>query len=199
MANAIIDGTSALMLSGETAMGRYPVAAVAAMAEIAREAEVVEPFHAPDDLREGEEAAVMRAAVYLARAIEARAVVVPTTTGGSARACSKHRPRQVIVALALSEQVANQLALEWGVVPGVIEPAAGMSSFVEGVLRRAQQVARLPAGARVVMTYGPVVAQAGGTSVIVIQRIGRPPSWRGAVHRPTGRPSGPPRGPAAPG
>ncbi len=193
VANAIIDGTSALMLSAETATGRYPVEAVAAMAEIALEAEEAEPFRAPNDLQEAQEAAVMQAAVFLARAIEARALVVPTTTGGSARACAKHRPRQVIVALALTETVANQLALEWGVVPAVVEPAAGMSSFVEGVLLRAQQVGRLSAGSRVVLTYGPVVAEAGGTSVIVVQRIGRPASWRGAIHRSPGRPARRPR------
>jgi pyruvate kinase len=192
VANAVIDGTSALMLSGETAAGRYPVEAVAAMAEIALEAEGVESVPSHATLREADEAAVMHAAVMLAGAIDARAIVVPTSTGGSARACARHRPRQLIIALALSQEVANQLALEWGVVARVVEGAETLDDFIEKVLRGAQAAARLPYGAQVVLTYGPVVNRPGSTSFIVVRRLERPrpghAPWRQAIHRSPDRP-----------
>jgi pyruvate kinase len=183
VANAVLDGTSALMLSAETAVGRYPVESVRAMAEIALAAEEGEPFSAPLDLRQSDEAAVVQAAVVLARAIDAEALVIPTTTGGSARACAKHRPAQRIVALVTSTAVASQLALEWGVQPTVIPEAASLEAFVELVLRRAQEVTGLPDGSRVVLTYGPVVARPGSTNLIVVERLGRRPAlmqpwWR---------------------
>lgn len=176
VANAVLDGTSALMLSAETAIGRHPEAAVRAMAEIARAAEAAAPQHR---LARPETAgvAVMQAAVLLADTLRARALVVPTASGNSARAAAACRPGQQIVALAHSREVANQLALEWGVLAGEIDGGRGtIDEFLVRVLDAAGRVAGLPLGERVVVTSGPAAARVGSTNLIVIERIGKRPS-----------------------
>jgi pyruvate kinase len=114
VANAVIDGTSAVMLSAETSVGDYPVESVRAMAQIATFAEEAPAIHgrAQGDAHETAAGAVMRAAVQLADDIDAAALVVPTATGGTARACSKYRRNRPIVALAHVPRVVTQLALE---------------------------------------------------------------------------------------
>ena len=119
VANAVIDGTSAVMLSAETSIGSYPVQAVLAMSDIAivaEESSVIRGGHEPDV--GGTAAAVMHAAITLADDVDAVAVIVPTTSGGTARACAKYRRRRPIIALAHDPRVANQLALEWGIRAG---------------------------------------------------------------------------------
>ena len=117
VANAVIDGTSAVMLSAETSVGAYPADAVRWMAEIAEAAEESPVIHgrAHPVVTGSTGEAVMRAAVELADELDAAAVVVPSSTGGAARACAKYRRRRPIIALAHQPGVANQLTLEWGV------------------------------------------------------------------------------------
>src|SRR3712207_4079701 len=102
VANAVIDGTSAVMLSAETSVGRYPVESVGAMAEIALAAEEAPEIHgaARGVIQDTPAAAIMHAAVQLADEVDAAAIVVPTSTGGTPRACAKYRPRRPLVALA---------------------------------------------------------------------------------------------------
>jgi pyruvate kinase len=125
VANAVYDGTDALMLSGETAVGTYGSDAVAWMDRIAREAE--SHLHEEDN-----DVAVPRGAVRdeithltcaLAREIRAHAILAPTTSGRAARLVARHRPRIPIVALAASDAVRRQLALVWGVQPVPLELA----------------------------------------------------------------------------
>ncbi|HWE10681.1 MAG TPA: pyruvate kinase [Solirubrobacteraceae bacterium] len=171
VANAVIDGTSAVMLSAETSVGAHPVAAVRAMAVIAEAAEDSPDVHdrvRGSDLAAGSPAAaVMHAAVRLAEELDAAAVVVPTATGGSARACSKYRPRQPIIALAHDGCVAEQLTLEWGVYP----VAAGLAESLDELLDTAVHVARdfagLRSGDRVVVTHGGRPGASGATNVII--------------------------------
>ena len=119
VANAVIDGTSAVMLSAETSVGSYPVEAVArwprSPSPPSRRRRSTAARAAHD--RRPPAAAVMHAAVELAEEIDAAALVVPTSTGGAPRACAKYRPPRPIVALAHDRRVADQLALEWGVYP----------------------------------------------------------------------------------
>ena len=124
VANAVIDGTSAVMLSAETGVGSYPVEAVRAMAEIAEEAERAPEIHgrARNPAFESAGGAVMHAAIELALELDAVALVVPTATGGAPRACAKYRVRRPIVAVAHDRRVADQLTLEWGVVPTLAGP-----------------------------------------------------------------------------
>ena len=179
VANAVIDGTSCVMLSGETAVGKYPVETIEQMAAIALDAQdgitplVVEGGGARDDGRTTAES-VMRAAVLLAREIKAEALVIPTETGGSARAAARFRPRRPILALCSDAEVARQLALEWGVMPEPLHqrPDEPIDALVERCLVRAQRRLGLPDGGRVVLTSGPQVATPGATSLIAVHRLG---------------------------
>lgn len=179
VANAVIDGTSCVMLSGETAVGKYPVETIEQMAAIALDAQdgitplVVEGGGARGDGRTTAES-VMRAAVLLAREIKAEALVIPTETGGSARAAARFRPRRPILALCSDAEVARQLALEWGVMPEPLHqrPDEPIDALVERCLLRAQRRLGLPDGGRVVLTSGPQVATPGATSLIAVHRLG---------------------------
>jgi pyruvate kinase len=172
--NAILDGTSALMLSGETAVGDYPSEAVEVMAEIAREAQMGSPFAVDIKATPSDQAeAVMQSATYLAEQIDANALVIPTATGGSARAASKYRPGRPIIALAEDEVVTNQLALEWGVVSATLPGHPGaIFDLLDEALWSARAAGRLNNGDTVVVTYGQSGRIAGGTDLIAVRRIG---------------------------
>ncbi len=149
VANAIYDGTDAVMLSGETAVGAYPVEAVAAMHRIICEAEE----HLIDDGRRdvfvprGDiEDHITHVTCTLARETVADAIVTPTYSGRTARHVARHRPRALIVAPAPTENVVRQLALVWGTLPvpfpGQLSPgddrleAAVRAAFVHGALKQ---------------------------------------------------------------
>ena len=124
VANAVLDGTSALMLSGETAVGRYPMEAVAMMNRIARAVEPSLSYHDPGRRREGEMSAIIaHAACDIAEELDAPVIAVPTQSGSTARQVSRFRPRRPIVAASPRQHVLQQLALEWGVVPVVRDDA----------------------------------------------------------------------------
>jgi pyruvate kinase len=170
VANAVIDGTSAVMLSAESSVGRHPVEAVRAMAVIAAAAE-----DSPDLRRSARDGAgggtraeaVMHAAVHLADELDAAAIVVPTATGGSARACSKFRPRQPIIALTHDPSVAEQLTLEWGVFPVVANVAESLDDVVAAALSVTRDFAGLGAGDRIVVTNGRKPGASGETNAII--------------------------------
>jgi pyruvate kinase len=173
VANAVIDGSSAVMLSAETSVGAHPVAAVRAMSAIAEAAE-----QSPDlchrarhgEIEAGSEAAaVLHAAVGLAEELDAAAIVVPTATGGSARACAKYRPRHPIIALAHDPLVAEQLTLEWGVYPIVTELARSLDELLETALEHARDFAGLRSGDHVVLTTGQQPGAPGATNTIIDQ------------------------------
>jgi pyruvate kinase len=173
VANAVIDGTSAVMLSAETSVGAYPVQAVRAMAEIAQAAEQAPEIHGRARAFNGETAAaaVMHAAVELADEVDAAALVVPTSTGGAARACAKYRRRRPIVALAYEQRAANQLTLEWGVHPATVEVADTVDEMIDAALLAARERTGLPSGARVVVTAGRQTGTPGGTNLIMVREI----------------------------
>jgi pyruvate kinase len=176
VANAVIDGTSAVMLSAETGIGDHPVEAVEAMASIAVAAEESPVFHGHAQVAAGghdsSAAAVMHAAVGLAEQLAATALVVPTTTGGAVRACVKFRPRAPVLALAYDPLVARQLTLEWGARPVVVE-AGELAEEQE--LNRALMIARelgpLERGDRVIITAGPKAYSPGATNVIAVREL----------------------------
>jgi pyruvate kinase len=176
VANAVIDGTSAVMLSAETGIGAYPVEAVRAMAEFAEVAEEAsEIFHATHTVERSEpDAAVMFAAVALASDVDAAALVIPTSTGGTPRACAKYRPRRLIIALAHHPRVANQLALEWGVHPRLMAAMESTDELVDHCIDAAKEIASLPIGSRLVVTAGPSTGRAGATNLILVREICEP-------------------------
>jgi pyruvate kinase len=175
VANAVIDGTSAVMLSAETSVGAYPVQAVLAMSDIARVAEessVIRGGHEPDI--GGTAAAVMHAAVTLADDVDAVALIVPTTSGGTARACAKYRRKRPIIALAHDPRVANQLALEWGLQPTTIDFIDSVDALIDESLVRARDLAGLEPGGLAVLTAGPRTGSVGATNLIVLREIPPP-------------------------
>ena len=171
VANAVLDGTSALMLSEETAVGEYPVEAVATMDLIAR---AVEPSlghrhelpSAGDEPTVGE--AISNAACDVAEALHAKALIVPTYSGGSASAMARLRPRRAIVAITHGDNVARRLALEWGVVPLVIEECVDVEQLWGRSMEAACRAGLLEAGERVVITAGTNVNIQGSTNVIKV-------------------------------
>jgi pyruvate kinase len=173
VANAIIDGTSAVMLSAETSVGAYPVESVFTMAQIAEAAERSPVIQSAEEPREPESPAdaVMHAAVTLAEHVNAIVLIVPTSTGGTARACAKHRPRRPLIALAHDARVANQLALEWGVYPTTFDVAVSADELIDSALERARDFADLPSGARAVITAGLPVGSPGATNLITLREI----------------------------
>jgi pyruvate kinase len=173
VANAVIDGTSAVMLSAETSVGEYPVEAVRAMAQIAEAAEEAPVIHGRAKARAHDTAsgAVMHAAVDLAEEVHAEALVVPTATGGTARACAKYRRKRPIIALAHVPQVVNQLALEWGVYPAPMNVVESVEEMIEEALVGAREFAGLPSGAVVVLTAGRTTGTPGATNLIMVREI----------------------------
>jgi len=169
--NAIMDGTSAVMLSAETGVGSYPVEAVRTMAEIAEIAEHQEIYCGPHAAPPRPDEAVMHAAVALARDVDAAAIVVPTTTGRTARECARYRPRRPVHALCEDERVCRQLALEWGVFPTMFEHSANTDELLEGALRLAADLNDLHTGDAVVITAGQVVGASGATNLITLRFV----------------------------
>ena len=175
IANAILDGTSAVMLSGETAQGSYPEEAVAAMDEIARVAE--RALH-PAPLREAgmsDAEAVLQAAALLGESRDCACYVTPTETGGSARALARSRPHAPIVALCSELHTARQLALEWGVVPRHFMRRPDVTTMVEDALSLVTDMMDLAIGAPVVMAHGSSISEPGRTSLIVLRHSAGPP------------------------
>ena len=172
VANAVIDGTSAVMLSAETSVGRYPVDSVRVMAEIALAAEEAPEIHgrAREVTHDTPAAAVMHAAVQLADEVDAAAIVVPTSTGGAPRACAKYRPARPLIALAHQPGIAEQLALEWGVYATRMEVAETVDELIDAALAGTRDFAGLPTGARVVITAGRA-GLAGGTNLIMVREV----------------------------
>ncbi len=173
VANAVIDGSSAVMLSAETSVGHYPVEAVRAMSQLAEAAEEYPEIHgrARAGVRDTPAASVMHAAVELAEELEAAALLVPTSGGGSPRVCAKYRRRQPIIALPHSDDVANQLTLEWGVYPRTMDVSGSVDDLIERSLLTAKEFAGLASGTQVVITAGQQTGTTGATNLIMVRDI----------------------------
>jgi pyruvate kinase len=172
VANAVLDGTSAVMLSGETAMGDYPVESVSYMDRIAR---AVEPSlgyrHQLPEVGEqptiGE--AMSNAACDLAEALGARAIVVPTYTGRTASVVARLRPRRPILGLSHHQYALQHMALEWGVTPWGIEESASVEDLWDVSLDAVRESGLVVEGDRVVITAGTAVNIPGSTNVIKVE------------------------------
>ena len=171
VANAILDGTSAVMLSAETAVGEFPVEAVATMDRIAR---AVEPSLGYRHQLPGaaEEPTIGRAmsnaACDLAEALGAKAILVPTFTGRTASAVARLRPRRPIVALTHVAISLRHMAIEWGVTPLEIPESADVDDLWRHSIDAAREAGVVEAGDRVVLTAGTAVNIPGSTNVIKV-------------------------------
>lgn len=176
VANAIFDGTDAVMLSGETAAGRYPEEAVRTMVRIAKKADAPDPdrarrYRATDVVLKPPEA-VARAASRAAEDVGAKAVIVYTESGATARLLSSQRPGVPVLALSPDITVVRRLRLSWGVYPRLmprVERLAEMLALGEKILVDADQVAT---GDRVVVVSGTRAANRGGTNMMKIHIVG---------------------------
>ena len=170
--NAVIDGTSAVMLSGETSVGAFPAEAAAAMAELARAGDGAPQLRGARNRTGGTKSrAVLRAAVDLAEQLGAAALVIPTQTGAAARECAKYRPSQPIVALAHDERVARQLTLEWGVDAVPFDEFDSVEHLIDAALLAARDEAGVEPGATVVITAGRRTGIAGGTDLLMVREV----------------------------
>ena len=171
VANAVLDGTSAVMLSGETAVGEFPFESVAYMDRIAR---AVEPsLGYRHEIPEAEEKptvgqAMSNAACDIAEALEAGAILVPTFTGRTASAVARLRPRRPIIGLTHHDYSLQHMALEWGVTPVSIPECADVEELWATSLAAAVGTQIIEKGDRVVITAGTAVNIPGSTNVIKV-------------------------------
>jgi len=175
VANAILDGTSAVMLSGETAAGRYPVEAVQTMAALALEAEAsLAEFGTLQHINPNPSnvitEAVAQAAITMADHLEAGAIVALTESGFTARMISKYRPRSPILAVTTSERVTQTLAMNWGVIPIHAEGPQDDAARIDFAVRRALTLGYVRSGDVVVATAGQA-QRAGGTNLIRVLEV----------------------------
>jgi len=176
VANAVFDGTSCVMLSGETANGKYPTEAVATMARIVERAEsayeytyvpYVEPQAGETDISD----AITHAACTTAELLNAQAIITVTTTGETARLISRFRPECPIVAVTPLEKTKRQLAISWGITSCVGETKESADILFDVGLQRAKEIGMVKEGDLVVITAGMPTGISGTTSLIKAQKV----------------------------
>jgi pyruvate kinase len=177
VANAIFDGTDAIMLSGETAAGDYPVEAVKVMATIARRAEKAleqqevrgkketEPSHTITD-------SISYATVTIAEDLGAAAIITSTKSGSTARMVSKYRPTAPILAATPSEEVARKLLLVWGVQPVIVTETDGTDEMFREAVAKCIMKGLISTGDLVIITAGVPVGVPGTTNLLKVHIVG---------------------------
>jgi pyruvate kinase len=175
VANAVYDGTSAIMLSGESAAGKYPIESVRVMGQIAEETErhidykglfQTHAFHIRNRVD-----AISHAACTMAIDLDAKAIVVTSLSGMTVRMVSRFRPPITILGLATNKRAWYKLSLSWGVLPVLTEQFPSMEVLNYYALRAAKDVLHLDPGDVVVMTGGNTSGQSGNTNVIRIETV----------------------------
>jgi pyruvate kinase len=174
VANAILDGTAAVMLSSETAIGGFPVESVKAIDRIALAIEpsvgyrhelastLEQPYPTVRD-------AISNAACDIAEVLSAEAILVPTFSGRTASGVARHRPRRPIVAVSHRRHALQQMAIEWGVVPCEIEEGRDVEHLWALTLEAAREYGIVSPGDRVVITAGTAINVAGTTNLIKVE------------------------------
>jgi pyruvate kinase len=177
VANAIFDGTDAVMLSQETAIGQYPVESVATMCRIARAAESTPYLEAPPPPAVGGldiPATVCRAAVQVAADLGASAIVAFTESGATARYVSRFRPRTPIIGLTTSESARRRMALFWGVeTASPLGVGTQVRSMIDAADQRIVQEDLVARGDLIVVVAGSPGGR-GGTNRVLVHRVGQP-------------------------
>lgn len=173
VANAILDGTDAVMLSNETAVGKYPVQAVETMARIATRIEYDRIFKRPAEEMPGRSIpnAISQAVGRIAEKLEAKAIMTLTKTGATARNVSKFRPQTPILAVTPHVDVARQLQLVWGVRPLLVLDLPSTGQTFQAALNVAQEKQLVQEGDLVVMTAGTLQGVAGSTDLVKVEIV----------------------------
>ena len=173
VANAVYDGTSAVMLSGETAAGEYPVESVNAMSKILQEAEMhVEYIRTLDNfIIKNNSEALSHSAATLAVDLNAKAIVVCTRTGGTARMVSRFRPNINIIGITTDIKAYRQLALSWGVLPAMAEEYNSTDILFYFAKQTAIRSGLVKKGDIIVMTGGTPTGKSGNSHLINVDTI----------------------------
>jgi pyruvate kinase len=173
VANAVLDGADALMLSAETSVGEYPVQAVATMARIIREAER-QPLAAATLAQEPASTggAIARAAAEVGAAVGAKALVAFTITGETARRLARYRSPIPLLAFTPQPSTRSQLALSWGVETFIVPPARHTDAMVRQVEEALLDIGRCDKGDNVVIVAGSPPGTPGRTNALRVHRIG---------------------------
>ncbi|MHB8657064.1 MAG: pyruvate kinase [Solirubrobacteraceae bacterium] len=177
IANAIMDGTDAVMLSQETAIGSYPVEAVSMMAAVAERTERALPYHAWNEDRVRRDArdpayTLAYSACSAARELGLAALVVPTLSGRSARLISAHRPEVPIFALSPGRETVRRCGLMWGVQAGSMRRHEITEALIADAAHRVVELGWVKAGERIGITAGLPSGRPGTTSLLQIQEAG---------------------------
>lgn len=175
VANAIYDGTSAIMLSGETAAGNYPVDAVKTMALIAetteKDIDYISRFKKRDDVVNPTITdAISHATVTTAHDLNAAAIITVTKGGTTARTLSKFRPNSPIIGLTTSEITCRQMAMSWGIIPGVIDEKDNTDELINHAIQISLQKGYIKKGDLVVITAGVPLGVSGTTNLLKVER-----------------------------
>lgn len=176
VANAIYDGTSAIMLSGETAAGRFPIDAVKTMALIAGTTENNTDYKKlfklrSDDIGKGVTEAISHASVTTAHDLNAAAIITVTKSGTTARRLSKFRPECPIIALTTDETTARQMNMSWGLIPGLVEEHSSTDKLITSAIEKSLEMGLVDHGDLVVITAGVPLGVSGNTNMMRVETI----------------------------
>jgi pyruvate kinase len=179
VANAILDGTDAVMLSQETAVGQYPVGAIAMLDAIARQTEKEAPYEEWNERRVSRDArdpsyTVAHSAVEAARDLGLDALVIPTLSGRSVRLVSAHRPNVPIYALSPGKETVRRCGLMWGVQAASMRRHEVTEDLIADAARRVVELGWCEPGMRVGITAGLPSGRPGSTSLLQIQVLPQP-------------------------
>ncbi|EEB36932.1 pyruvate kinase [Anaerococcus hydrogenalis DSM 7454] len=177
VANAIIDGTDCVMLSGETAAGKYPVEAVKTMRDICITTELSDDFEeniyqAEIDRKITTTNAISKSTCTIASQLNAKAIITCTASGNTAKAVSKFRPKTNIIACTIDEKVARRLSVSWGVYPVIVEKAHETDELIERAIVGALKENYVQEGDITVLTAGIPLGVSGTSNLIKVHVIG---------------------------
>ncbi|MFR7764072.1 MAG: pyruvate kinase [Anaerococcus obesiensis] len=177
VANAIIDGTDCVMLSGETAAGKYPVEAVKTMRDICITTELSDDFEeniyqTEIDRKITTTNAISKSTCTIASQLRAKAIITCTASGNTAKAVSKFRPRTNIIACTIDEKVARRLSVSWGVYPIIVDTAYETDELIERVIVGALKENYVQEGDLTVLTAGIPLGVSGTSNLIKVHVIG---------------------------
>jgi pyruvate kinase len=173
VANAVLDGTDAVMLSEETAVGKFPEEAVRVMDRIARTAETkldhwkFEHQKELGDVRDS----ISRSSYHTAREVNARAIITPTWSGSTAHRVARFRPEQPILATTPNAGTFEFLSFSWGVTPLFIPPTKTIDDMIQFSIHAARKAGFLRAGDLVVVTGGAPLHVAGTTNFLKVETV----------------------------
>ena len=178
VANAVYDGTDAVMLSGETSIGDFPVESVQFMADVAREAEVTLPYESSIQnewrpLEAKTDDAISFAACQVADQIDAGMIVAFTESGISAGRVSRYRPRAKILALTPNKEIQRMLSLRWGVFPVIVDGVSDVEDFFLVGEQESKKILGNRSYAQVVLVAGTPIGVPGSTNLLRVLELGK--------------------------